>query len=230
MAARHYNNACPSKATPERTCIVTRVVHDQDKLIRFALSPKNEIVPDITAKLPGRGVWVLNSRQVLETAIVRRAFDRAWRRRVEVPEDLVVRVDSLLERHALDALSLANKAGCVTCGYTNVSERVINAHNITLLQAADASDGGRQKLARKYRAICDALKIEPQIVDIFTVRQISLSIGKPNVVHAAIICEKAAEKFIKSAMRTATFRSNPATENETAGVATRKKSPSEQGE
>ncbi len=211
MRAKLHHQASEIRTSPERTCIVTQAIHSQDDLIRFALSPANEVVPDIAARLPGRGAWVLNSRDILTSAIARKAFDRAWRRKVDVPENLIKIVDKLLERRALDALSLANKAGCVICGYENVKKRIKNANCVLLLQAADASAEGRKKLARKYRGSCDALKIEPQIIDIFTVQQISLAIGRPNVVHAAIDCAEVTGRFAKAATRASQFRSHVAT-------------------
>ena len=210
MTIRRQTQAFSGRAVPERTCIVTRVTHQQSELIRFALSPTNEVVPDIAAKLPGRGAWVLNSSEVLATAIARKAFNRAWRQQVKIPGDLVERVDILLKRYALDTLSLANKAGCVICGYTNVNKCILETPNILLLQASDASVEGCRRLARKYRAICDASEIESHIVDIFTVKQISLALGKPNVVHAAIKRETVTNKFINAALRVAKFRSNAA--------------------
>ena len=203
-----YNQPCASRDGGERTCIVKRTAYSPDDLIRFALSPSDEVVPDIATRLPGRGAWVLNSKDVLASAIARKAFDRAWRRKVTIPENLIESVDKLLERRALDTLSLANKAGCVIIGYENVRKCIENAKCVLLLQAADASVEGRQKLARKYLGVCDALKIEPQIIDLFTVTQISLAIGKPNVVHAAINCEKMTNRFAKASGRVNKFRSN----------------------
>jgi len=206
MNAQRHKKAGAAGACPLRTCIVSRVAQPPDNLIRFALSPDNEVVPDVAHKLPGRGAWLSNSRKVLEVAVSRRAFDRAWRRQVRVADDLIDRVDTLLVRRALDALSLANKSGCVITGFTNVEKRVEAAESMVLVQACDASIDGRERLARKYRAICGANQVEPLIIDLFSVGQISLAIGRPNVVHAAIDREGVACGFIRAAQRVVEFR------------------------
>ena len=43
---------------PERMCILTREVKAPEAMVRFVRDPDNRVVPDLKAKLPGRGVWV----------------------------------------------------------------------------------------------------------------------------------------------------------------------------
>src|SRR5439155_4918583 len=40
-------------AEPERTCVLTRTARPREALIRLALSPDGEILPDVRAKAPG---------------------------------------------------------------------------------------------------------------------------------------------------------------------------------
>ena len=54
--------------SPERKCILSGDHAAQDKLVRLALSPDGEILPDVRAKAPGRGAWIGVDRQTLETA------------------------------------------------------------------------------------------------------------------------------------------------------------------
>ncbi|MEM9899578.1 MAG: DUF448 domain-containing protein, partial [Pseudomonadota bacterium] len=49
----------------ERTCIVTGKKAPGRQLLRFVLAPDGIIVPDLAAKLPGRGVWTLEKREVV---------------------------------------------------------------------------------------------------------------------------------------------------------------------
>ena len=63
---------------PERMCIVSRVVKPEDELIRFALAPDSQVVPDLKRKLPGRGVWVSLDRKMLNDAIKRNMFSRGF--------------------------------------------------------------------------------------------------------------------------------------------------------
>ena len=69
----------PEEKGPERTCIVTRQKGGKDALIRFVLDPAKRVTPDIRAKLPGRGAWVLADRATLAGAVKRKAFARAFK-------------------------------------------------------------------------------------------------------------------------------------------------------
>ncbi len=71
-------------------------------MIRFVLGPGRVIVPDLAARLPGRGIWLSAEDDVIETARAQghlaRAFARAARGPVSVPADLTVLLESGLER------------------------------------------------------------------------------------------------------------------------------------
>nr|WP_281503084.1 DUF448 domain-containing protein [Ancylobacter crimeensis] len=60
-------------------CIATRTVRPVTELIRFVLGPDGQVVPDLTARLPGRGAWLTASRSALGEAIRRKAFARAFK-------------------------------------------------------------------------------------------------------------------------------------------------------
>src|ERR1700712_5945250 len=53
---------------PLRRCIVTRERLPKERMIRFVIGPDRQIVPDLTARLPGRGMWLSASRDVLESS------------------------------------------------------------------------------------------------------------------------------------------------------------------
>jgi transcription antitermination factor NusA-like protein/predicted RNA-binding protein YlxR (DUF448 family) len=53
---------------PERTCILTRTHGTRDSLIRLALGPDGQVLPDVRAKAPGRGAWIGVDRKTLEAA------------------------------------------------------------------------------------------------------------------------------------------------------------------
>src|ERR1700722_20121266 len=103
-------------AGSERTCIVTGTRGVPEAMLRFALSPDGSVVPDIRRKLPGRGVWTRLSFDTVSRAAAKRAFSRAFRAKAEAPASLAETVAALLERDALQSLSIANKAGLVVAG------------------------------------------------------------------------------------------------------------------
>src|ERR1700759_4655018 len=50
---------------PLRRCIITRERMPKERMIRFVVGPDRQIVPDLGAKLPGRGIWLSACRDVL---------------------------------------------------------------------------------------------------------------------------------------------------------------------
>ena len=190
----------------ERSCVVTRALLPPDELIRFVASPSGEIVPDVARKLRGRGVWVTCSRPVVEKAVSGKAFARALKRRVDVPADLADRVEERLIRRALDALSLANKAGLVLTGAGKVNTWIERGAEGALIQAIDASPEGLAKVARKFRAVCRASDRSPACVALLTIEQLGLAMGRANVVHAALSDGKAADNFLVATKRLEQYR------------------------
>ena len=59
-----------------RKCLVTKEVYSASELIRFVCAPDGQITPDVAAKLPGRGCWILAKRDVLEEAVKKKVFLR----------------------------------------------------------------------------------------------------------------------------------------------------------
>ena len=56
---------------PERKCILSGEHGTRDDLLRLAISPDGDVLPDALARAPGRGAWIGVSRAELETAIAR---------------------------------------------------------------------------------------------------------------------------------------------------------------
>ena len=177
-----------------RTCAVTRERLPPEALIRFVVSPDGRILPDLKRSLPGRGVWVTATRQRVEEAVRTKAFARSLRRSVEADSDLPLVVGRLLLKRALDALSIANKAGEVTTGFQAVTEALESGKVATLLHGREAGSDGRQKLDRllaRRKTAPEAAVLE----DLFAVAELSLALGRPNVVHAALGFGGASKRF-----------------------------------
>src|SRR6516164_8752144 len=81
-----------------RMCVVSREVRPIDELIRFVASPQGEIVPDLKRKLPGRGLWITASRQMVAEAVRRHQFKNAFKRDLRIPATLPSDVETLLVR------------------------------------------------------------------------------------------------------------------------------------
>ena len=165
------------QAGSERTCIVTGTKDVPDAMLRFALSPDGSVVPDIRRKLPGRGVWTRLSFETVSRAAAKQAFSRAFRAKVEAPAALAETVGALLERDALQSLSIANKAGLVVAGAFKVNSAIEAGGVVALIQASDGAADGAAKRAHALRA-----KLGPEAsaivrVDLFKSGRIGFGIG-----------------------------------------------------
>ncbi len=185
-----------------RQCALTRARRPTDQLIRFCLDPNGEVVPDLKHRLPGRGVWLTGTRECVAGAIGKGVFPRSFSSTVRADEALPETIDGLLERAALDRLSLANKAGLVTTGFTRVAEAVASGRVAFLVHAGDAAPGGREKLDRKAGP---GARLP---VDCLNSGQLSLALGRSNVVHAALSKGGASDSFLSAVERLEKYR-NP---------------------
>ena len=194
----------------ERQCAVSRERKPPGELLRFALDPDGRAVLDLKARLPGRGVWLTCARDVVEKAAKGGVFDKAFGREVKTAESLADMVESLLERDALQRLSLANKAGFVVCGFDKIVKVLRGGGGAVLLHAADASPDGCAKLDRLARRGAGAARPEAAVLCDFNIEQMSLALGRPNVVHAALKQGGPRRKFLDAAARLERFRAGGA--------------------
>jgi len=180
----------------ERMCIVTREVKPVADMIRFVIGPDGDAVPDLKRRLPGRGVWVTASRAAVAEAVKRRAFGRGFKAEVRATPDLPAEVERLLERSVLDALGIAHKAGRVVIGSAAVGRALAAEPVVALLHAADAGQDGTRKIAAAARRRPGESTAGPTVVDGFTGAQLDLALGRPNVVHAALLAGPASDGFL----------------------------------
>lgn len=190
-----------------RMCAVTRAELPADGLIRFVRAPDGQLVPDLEMRLPGRGVWLTCDQKIIEKAIKTKAFARSLQADVSVPADLAERLNTMLLRRAGDALALANKAGKVVSGFQQVDAALEKGNVAVLVQGADAAVDGRGKLDRKFKAIQREKGAKAPIIDILTIAQMSLAIGRASVVHAALLPGGLAKRFQREAERVSRYRS-----------------------
>jgi predicted RNA-binding protein YlxR (DUF448 family) len=189
-----------------RHCAVERLEKSTADLIRFVRGPDGRIVPDLARRLPSRGVWVTATRQAVAAAVKREVFARSLHCQVEVPLDLPDMVERLMLRRLAEALSLANKAGIVVTGFAKVDTAITTGAAYILVHAADAAADGVRKLDARHRA-----RIGPRplrVICELTGAELSLALGRPNVVHAALAESGAAQRAISEAERLRRFRAS----------------------
>src|SRR5262249_6277719 len=129
-----------------RMCAVSRKVRPIDELIRFVVSPAGDIVPDLKRKLPGRGMWISASRQVVAEAVRRHQFTKAFKRDRRAPPTLPSDIEALLVRSATEALAIAAKAGQVVAGFGKVESALKEGTVEVLIHASDGAEDGIRKL------------------------------------------------------------------------------------
>jgi predicted RNA-binding protein YlxR (DUF448 family) len=197
----------PETAGSLRRCVVTRTERSPDDLLRFVVDPAGSIVPDLARKLPGRGVWVTADKATVSAAATSNAFAKSLKRQVAVPPGLSDAVETLFVKRALDALSLANKAGLFTTGFEKVEKLLDGGRAFALLHGSDAAPDGKGRLDRKFVAIGREKGRSGAIVDWLTIEQLSLAIGRANVVHAGLKQGGATLRFLREAERLQRYRS-----------------------
>jgi predicted RNA-binding protein YlxR (DUF448 family) len=190
-----------------RSCAVTRAVREEAELIRFVAGPDREVVVDLAARLPGRGVWVTCRRESVEEAVRKDIFSRALKAKVRAAPDLAAQVGILLRRRALEALSIANKAGAVVTGFFRLEKGLVRGEVVALLHAREAAGDGRDKLDRKLRAIQSNA---PAPVGLFSAEELGLALGRSNVVHAGLKGGGASRKLIGEARRLGLYEGSEA--------------------
>lgn len=192
----------------ERTCIVTRLVREPKDLIRFVAGPDGVIFPDLKHNLPGRGVWVTANRELVDQAVVKRAFARGLKMQVKADSGLGQQVDNLLEQMALGALGFARKAGECSTGSGKVEAALVKGKVIGILHAADAAPDGVRKLASTLRVAQEHSSQPIRVWQGFSSMQLNLALGATNVIHAALTRGGAAQNCLRRIAQLAAYREN----------------------
>lgn len=196
----------PKGRVSERFCAASREVKPADEMIRFVLGPDDTVIADLKRKLPGRGLWITATRDVLAEAVRRKVFARGFKIDARVPVDFVDFTERLLERSALDALAIAGKAGQAVTGFMKVETVIEHGDIAAVLHARDAGIDGIRKLDGAIRRRFGAEKQGIAVIRDFTSSQLDLALGRPNVVHATLLAGPASHTFLVRALRLARFR------------------------
>lgn len=191
---------------PERRCIATGESGAPTGMIRFARSPDGAATPDLAGRLPGRGVWLTADRAMVEQAVKKRAFARAFRAQTTVPEDLSGLLERLLVARIVETLGLARKAGQAITGFEKVRAALDSGQAGLLVQASDARPDGRDRLRRAAAEIPQAALLDST--------ELGLAFGRDFAIHAALAPGRFADRVIADTTRLGGFRSGNAVPRE----------------
>jgi len=228
-----------SEIGPLRRCIVTRERLPKERMIRFVVGPDRQLVPDLAAGLPGRGIWLSACRDVLELGSAReqegrqlgrqtggsadrhlaRAFARAARGPVSVPSDLSGLLQAALVQRIGELIGLTRRAGQAVAGYEKAREMLRQGRARLVVQASDGSEAERKRFLSGFGP-------DLTVIDPIPGEALGRIFGRDYVVHVAIAPGKLAESLVVEAGRLAGLRngsgramgSERATGRETASV------------
>jgi hypothetical protein len=144
----------------------------------------------------------------LRAAVAKKAFARGFKRDVRIGADFVPTTERLIERAAMDALSMAHKAGRVAVGFAKAEAALLGYDRVAgVLHAREASPDGKRKLASALRQRAENGPASPiAVIDVFTSTQLDLALGRSNVIHAALLAGPESETFVARAARLDRFR------------------------
>ena len=191
-------------------------------MIRFVIGPDRQVVPDLAAKLPGRGIWLSASRDVIglqraedegrqkerqtggaADRHLARAFARAARGSVSLPSDLSGLVQAALVRRIGEILGLTRRAGQAIAGFEKARE-VLRLGQISLVvQASDGSEAERKRFLSGFGP-------ELTVIDPLPGEALGRIFGRDFVVHVAVAPGKLAESLAVEAGRLAGLRNGSA--------------------
>lgn len=185
---------------PIRKCILTQDRDVRDNLVRLAIGPDGQVLPDVRAKAPGRGAWIGVTRTELDEAIAKKrlrgALARAFKgAELVIPDDLPARIANALERNALDRLGLESRSGLLLTGSEKIETAARSGQLHALYHAADAGTDGNRKLDQAWRIGSDREGSDIRGLVLPVSRTIlSLALGRENVVHIALTDRAAAAR------------------------------------
>ena len=137
---------------PQRTCLGCRQVKNQDQLVRFVRSPNGEILVDLRGRLPGRGAYLCNDRNCIDTAVSRKQFDRAFRQVCQpvTGRRLADSIAGQLLAHLASLLGMARKSAKFVAGSNAVLDALNRKKMLTVIVlAGDISPRIGEKIRRK---------------------------------------------------------------------------------
>ncbi|MCS6855044.1 MAG: RNA-binding protein [Elioraea sp.] len=183
---------------PLRRCVATGERAERQRMIRFVLGPDRALVPDLAERLPGRGLWLLARRDVLDDPRLARAFARAAKGPVTVPAALREGIERLLRRRIAEHLGLARRAGQAVAGFVAAREWVTAGRAGLIVEALDGAEDGRRKLLSGARDL--------PVVAPLAAHELGAAFGREHVVHVALAPGRLAQAIARDAARLAGVR------------------------
>jgi len=192
-----------------RTCALSGNSGPAIDMIRFVAGPDGVLVPDLAAKLPGRGIWVTADAELFygPGALAKLAGKASHQfghkvRLDDTADDLIGRMTGLMEKGLLARLGLMRAAGKLTSGYEKVAKALRGGDVCAMVEASDAGEDGRKKML----GLAAAQDRPIPVIRIFDRDALSGATGQANFVHGVLTDMNATKGFLDEALRLAKFR------------------------
>ncbi len=200
LGSPESQGAASPETGSERRCVLTGNSSARDILVRLAVSPDGDVLPDALAKAPGRGAWISVNRTALVEAQsngkLRGALARAFKTgQLNIPDDLADRTEAALRRALRDRLGLELRAGRLILGSDKIAAAARMGGVAALYHARDSSMDGAHKLDKAWRVGLDEegsgrtgerLPLDRDAL--------SVALGRENVVHLALADAQSAHR------------------------------------
>lgn len=188
-----------------RRCVAAREAKPAATMIRFVVGPDRSLVPDLAARLPGRGMWLSAERGAVRTALAKNLFAKVARGQVTAEADLPDRLETMLVARCLDLVGLARRAGGLVAGFDQVADWLRRGKAALVLDARDAAEDGR----RKVRAMARGAAGDVPVVEAFDRAELGRAIGRDEVVHVALAAGGVERRLVTELRRLRGFRDFP---------------------
>ena len=194
---------------PVRRCIVSGAVRPRSALLRFAVSADGMVAPDLSCRLPGRGIWVEPRRDSLRQACDRNLFARSARRPVRPIDGLVKLVEDQLLHRCLDLLRMGRRADRVVVGHDQVAAELRRTAARALEGAvlATAMDASPRAVAEADRLAAPGENGLARI-NCLSADELGQPFDRARVVHLMVMPGRLAERFLQEALRLTGMRSD----------------------
>ena len=167
------------KEIPKRRCLITGDTIEKTALIRFVVSPEDNIVADINQNLPGKGYWVTANRKIILKAINKNIFFKATKRKINVHQSVLDIIETQLKQKLINQISLCRKAGKAIFGFDKIKASIPKNNIGLLIQAIDGSNREKRRMLTK---------LSPKSLDsCLTGSDLGSAFGREKVIHCAIL-------------------------------------------
>ncbi len=174
---------------PERTCVGCRVSQPQASLVRYVLSPQQQLLVDYRQKLPGRGVYTCCDIDCIVKAVERKQLQRGLKvDQLQVGSDQIVLViiETLLQRIE-NLLGMARKSGQAVSGSQAILNGLKRNESFALVLLSDDASTG---IADKVLSAAKSQRVE--VFQMFSKGRIGEILGKGERSVAALQAGKLA--------------------------------------